>query len=155
MRHGCDTQLVPFGSGKPTCTSPPHLQVQASGVSVSRQSTHELASVRSDLDTNQTQEVRRPKTPSRPDGFVYFVSVDGGPIKIGWTGDLDRRIAGLQTAHWNLIGLIAVLPGRPSRERKIHRELAAHRIRGEWFEADAVLDYLKQFEAVEDYEVLA
>ena len=59
---------------------------------------------------------------------------EGGPIKIGKANDLPKRLAGLQTANPSELRVIGWHPGKTYRfEGRLHTELAAHRIRGEWF----------------------
>lgn len=63
-------------------------------------------------------------------------TVDGGVVKVGRTKHLDRRIAGLQTAHHLTLSLFGFVDG--DREEAIHFELDMYgkRIRGEWFWLD-------------------
>lgn len=65
---------------------------------------------------------------------VYFVSygVDG-PIKIGTTSNLERRIHHLRNACPYQIGVLATLPGGSVTEREIHALLESDRLEGEWF----------------------
>jgi len=65
---------------------------------------------------------------------VYFIraGVDG-PIKIGYTRYPRRRISNLQTASPVQLRLVAVIEGRRADEAKLHEDLRAYRIRGEWF----------------------
>lgn len=70
--------------------------------------------------------------------MIYLLQAGpGGPIKIGHTNDLPRRIALLQTGCADTLQLLGAYEGNPGDERVIHRTLAAHRIRGEWFRPDA------------------
>lgn len=65
---------------------------------------------------------------------VYFVQAgDDGPIKIGSTGNPRHRLAMLQSAHYDLLTMLGTCGGGFAREYALHEELAAHRIRGEWF----------------------
>lgn len=69
-------------------------------------------------------------------GFVYFIQMgEGGPIKIGWTRDPWQRIHELQTAQPYRLRLLGVIEGDRHTERRLHRELAEHRVRGEWFKS--------------------
>lgn len=68
---------------------------------------------------------------------VYFVQQgDGGPIKVGTTNDLQRRLAQLQTASSSDLVLIAVAPGGIELEASVHARCAEFRLRGEWFRAE-------------------
>jgi hypothetical protein len=78
-------------------------------------------------------------------GVVYFVSAgDDGPIKVGFTtGKLARRLADLQLSSPVRLRVVWAIRGGRAKEREVHLKLAAHRLHGEWFARDAVLDYLK------------
>jgi hypothetical protein len=65
---------------------------------------------------------------------LYFAqAVSGGPIKIGIAEDPDRRRRELQGANPERLVILAVAPGRLGEEWKLHRDLAAFRVSGEWF----------------------
>lgn len=66
---------------------------------------------------------------------VYFARIgEDGPIKIGITScSPDYRISALQGAcPWPVL-LMGTVPGDRQREIFLHRLLADHRMRGEWF----------------------
>jgi hypothetical protein len=66
-------------------------------------------------------------------GDVYFLEGGrGGLVKIGFSTNLDRRFRLLRTANPK-IRLIGTVPGTIHDEQWWHRELAAHRVAGEWF----------------------
>lgn len=73
----------------------------------------------------------------RPGGWTYVVRVgDDGPVKIGHTfGSPEARIRALQTAHPEPLQLLKVVEGA-RKEREMHEEFAAFRLRGEWFHPD-------------------
>lgn len=76
---------------------------------------------------------------------VYAIQIgDDGPIKIGVTTDVSRRLWTLQTAcPWDL-HLRAEWAAEWSSETTAHHELARHRMRGEWFTPHAaVLAYIR------------
>lgn len=64
--------------------------------------------------------------------FVYFVS-DGvdGPIKIGRTANVRRRLTNMQTASPTRLHLLAATEALD--EKELHARFAAHRLVGEWF----------------------
>jgi hypothetical protein len=71
---------------------------------------------------------------------VYFVQSTAGPIKIGFTCHLAKRIANLNGMLPEGVSLMASLPGDRRTEAYFHTKLASYRIQGEWFRpADAVL----------------
>lgn len=70
--------------------------------------------------------------------MIYFIQAGhDGPIKIGKAVDPQQRLRTLQTGTHETLRLLAVIPGDHEREAEIHRRLAAHRQRGEWFAATA------------------
>src|SRR5690348_7786681 len=68
--------------------------------------------------------------------WVYFIQTEDGPIKIGIANDPLKRLAELQTSHHAPLKLLGVSPGTLIVERKIHKQLDAHRLQGEWFRPD-------------------
>lgn len=83
---------------------------------------------------------------SECDGVVYFAqSGDQGPIKIGWSQDVERRILELQTANAHRLHLLGTIPGRLEDEMKTHARFAHLRMEGEWFRNDPEIHtYLSQ-----------
>jgi len=67
-------------------------------------------------------------------GYVYFIQgAVGGPIKIGWSQDVDKRVAELQTGNPEPLSVINMIPGTKNDERRLHDLLGHLRISGEWF----------------------
>jgi hypothetical protein len=83
--------------------------------------------------------------------MVYFIQAGkGGPVKIGSAINVHSRLRTLQCAHYEKLAIIKVIPGKAKRERQIHKDLSAFKIRGEWFEfARDVEEYIGR---LEDYE---
>lgn len=53
--------------------------------------------------------------------MIYFVqSIDGGPIKIGFTDNLERRLVELEYHYGESLAVLATMPGDKSVERSIH-----------------------------------
>ena len=74
-------------------------------------------------------------------GHIYFAqSEHGGPVKIGFTTDLEQRLRNLQSASPYPLVLRATFPGTEADERKLHRRFAANRLHGEWFTPDASME---------------
>lgn len=68
-------------------------------------------------------------------GFVYFIQArGGGPIKIGYSANPEKRLAALQTASPYDLAILAIRPGSRDDEAALHDRLSAHRLRGDWFE---------------------
>lgn len=68
-------------------------------------------------------------------GVVYFVQAGGadGAIKIGWSGDVDRRVPELQTANAEKLTLLATTPGTLLTEKAYHTRFNSARMEAEWF----------------------
>jgi hypothetical protein len=67
-------------------------------------------------------------------GFIYFIRRGwNGPIKIGWALDPWRRLGELQIGSATRLRLIGIWPGTMADEHELHKQLAEHRTRGEWF----------------------
>lgn len=66
---------------------------------------------------------------------VYFARAEGR-IKIGWTGDVDRRERELGAR------IVADVPGSRALELALHGLFAGLRVDGEWFRAEGDLDAL-------------
>lgn len=80
--------------------------------------------------------------PARP-SLVYFAKAgDSGAVKIGTTNDIDSRFKALQCGNAAELQLLATVPGDSSLEHTIHKQLSAHRLRGEWFRDGADLRQL-------------
>jgi hypothetical protein len=69
---------------------------------------------------------------------LYAIS-DGSMIKLGYSCDVKRRLKSLQTAHPKPLRLVwKKLVGSERHEaekaeKKLHRKMGKHKIRGEWF----------------------
>lgn len=70
--------------------------------------------------------------------MIYFI-YHNEYIKIGFSADPWGRLASLQTAHYQRLDLLAIMPGDQAAEREIHRRFWKHRERGEWFRDNALL----------------
>lgn len=67
--------------------------------------------------------------------MVYFVGGDDGPVKIGWTQQpIKERLKCLQSGSPVKLHVLALQPAPRSKELLYHRQFAASRIHGEWFE---------------------
>ncbi len=68
-------------------------------------------------------------------GWVYFIQCNGptGPVKIGWSANVNRRQSDLQMSTPYDLALIGKHYGERSLEAELHALFADHSIRGEWF----------------------
>ena len=76
-------------------------------------------------------------------GFIYFLKPVGmdGPIKIGWSCEVNRRLQELQTANAARLVLLGFIPGTMEDERAWHARHATERLEAEWFRpSQALLD---------------
>lgn len=81
--------------------------------------------------------------------LVYVIqSGPNGPVTVGTSTDRgwSRRLRSLQDANWQILTVVHLLDGDERLERRIHVNLTSHRIRGDWYRADAL-------EAIEAMEV--
>jgi hypothetical protein len=69
--------------------------------------------------------------------YVYFIRAgdEGGPVKIGRTRDVQRRLAALQTASAETLHLIGFVHGDATTELALHEEFRDEMLRGEWIAA--------------------
>lgn len=67
------------------------------------------------------------------DGYIYFIQIQNGPIKVGKTKDPHRRLIKLQVAcPWQL-DLLYFFPGGLKSERATQHALYGEKVRGEWY----------------------
>ncbi len=82
---------------------------------------------------------------SKSISFVYFIyNQDSNAIKIGWAGNVQTRLAELQTASPIKLKLLKTIQleshtEAQSLEKQFHRHFAHLKIQGEWFKADSAL----------------
>lgn len=72
-------------------------------------------------------------------GNIYLIACSNPlSVKIGFTrGDPRFRLRSLQTGCPTRLVLLGWFPGTIEDEQEWHRELADHRLSGEWFSASA------------------
>lgn len=67
--------------------------------------------------------------------WIYFVG-GSGKVKIGITvGVPTRRLRGLQANSPVPLELLAVMPGHPADEERLHKQFSEFRSHGEWFDS--------------------
>lgn len=77
-------------------------------------------------------------------GFIYFIQGEsGGPIKIGYTENVEKRLCALQTGHYDTLKVLKAIPGNINDEKKHHKKFQHLRLRGEWFKPEQeLLNYI-------------
>lgn len=69
-----------------------------------------------------------------PTGFVYFIQAgDSGPIKIGYSDNVDSRLRSMQTGNHERLRLLCKVPGSYLDEGSLHKRFDIYRLSGEWF----------------------
>lgn len=78
--------------------------------------------------------------------MIYFIQVGRtGPIKIGFSKNIKKRLQTLQTANPYTLYVIGYMPGDKKVEKAIHRKFSYINIFREWFFYDAnLMQYIKQ-----------
>jgi hypothetical protein len=66
--------------------------------------------------------------------FLYFIQAESGPIKIGISDNVERRLANIRNQLYEDATLLAVFHGDRRLEQRLHRSLKRYRLRGEWFD---------------------
>ena len=70
-------------------------------------------------------------------GYVYFIQ-DGkdGNIKIGYSGEPEKRIGDLQSSSGNVLYPLLILKGSKNLESIFHEKFEEHKVHGEWFKPE-------------------
>lgn len=63
----------------------------------------------------------------------YFIGGAEGPIKIGYSRDVNARLAKFQLGSPVALDILAITPGGEAQEAIYHARFEAHRLHGEWF----------------------
>jgi hypothetical protein len=79
---------------------------------------------------------------------VYFIQADvGGPIKIGYSADVFKRLSSIQVGYPYKLEILLAIPGSRKDEKDLHKKLKAYHLRGEWFNPNPqVLKTIKELE---------
>lgn len=77
-------------------------------------------------------------------GFTYFIQgCDGGPVKIGFALDPEKRLGYLQCGSPVRLVLLGAIEG--NHERVLHKKFASIRQHNEWFHPDKELaDFISE-----------
>lgn len=76
--------------------------------------------------------------------MIYFIqAAEGGPIKIGYAVDPNKRLVELQRMSPAPLRILVTIEGTRKKEGKIHRHFVHLRQHGEWFRAEQeLLDFI-------------
>lgn len=82
---------------------------------------------------------------SKTKSYVYFIQGEkGGPIKIGYSTNVESRVKELQTGFPTKLVVLALIPGRIWHETELHKRFQKHRLHGEWFKpVPELLEYIE------------
>jgi hypothetical protein len=81
--------------------------------------------------TGPDRDRRWLRTGERWSTYVVRRGGDGGPVKIGRSSNITKRLAQLQSASAEPVALLHTIAG--DVEAELHEKLSRHRVRGEWF----------------------
>ncbi len=85
--------------------------------------------------------------------FVYFIQpLGGGPVKIGRTTNVLRRLNTIQSNSPVPLKILRVLEGGHEQESALHIKFKDDRLWGEWFSQGAVLPYVRSLEGGHGYD---
>ena len=80
--------------------------------------------------------------------MIYFIQQgDTGPIKIGYSKDIDKRLYSLQSASPHPLKVIGTAQGSMKDEYDIQQKFLYCRLSGEWFEPS--LDLIKYISTID------
>lgn len=81
--------------------------------------------------------------------MIYFIQgAMGGPIKIGYTNNLGRRLFELQEGNPYPLRVLATTEGDRKVEGLLHRKFSEYRYRIEWFEdAPELLEFIANIDS--------
>jgi hypothetical protein len=90
----------------------------------------------------------KPAPSANHHGTVYFVQrVSGGPIKIGFSEVLDKRLRAIERQIEEPIRVLGTIPGSYADEARLHRHFKAQALGGEWFDSSEALHEVIRGEA--------
>jgi hypothetical protein len=82
---------------------------------------------------------RRLAAATRRAGLIYFIGSSSGPVKIGFTTNIQSRLHRLQMNSPRKLRVLAAYPGSRRDELMLHRQCANDRLHGEWFKRTPAL----------------
>ena len=78
-------------------------------------------------------------------GTIYFIQAEDRAIKIGWTGNAKKRIAGLRAVIPMELKLLGTIKGSIKDEERLHDKFKEYRLNGEWFKlVEPILTHIQE-----------
>jgi len=76
---------------------------------------------------------------------IYFIQQgNDGPIKIGITWDIKKRLDHMKTFSPHPLRVLAIINGDSKRERLLHRKFKNQRLEGEWFRSsERLMEFIR------------
>lgn len=89
--------------------------------------------------------------PSSQAHLYLIQGVDGGPVKIGRSSDVVKRLLELRSSEMRPLRLVSVIPNRGPLEPDVHASFIRHHQRGEWFDpAPEIFEWFRDAERAPD-----
>lgn len=89
------------------------------------------------LDPEESPEMALSFAPSRAPAYLYVIVSEAGLVKVGFSQNVRKRLAGLQGATAHMLHIHAAEPVDEmlpmEAEGEAHRRLGRYRVRGDWF----------------------
>lgn len=77
--------------------------------------------------------------------MIYFLTYEGGPIKIGVSKNIYNRVRTLQSGFPKELKILGCMLGGVKKEKELHKQFNEIRDRGEWFSAhQSLLDFISE-----------
>lgn len=89
--------------------------------------------------------------PSSQAHLYLIQGVDGGPVKIGRSSDVVKRLLAVRAVEKRPLRLVSVIPNRGPLEPEVHARFIRHQRRGEWFDpAPEIFEWFRGAERAPD-----
>lgn len=101
---------------------------------------HQFRDFERSVETNEDEEWQ----PQQSHKIYFLQSGLIGAIKIGYSGDIEKRFKGLRYASAEPVHLLGWIYGGPEAEGRLHERFAPYRQHGEWFRpVDELLEFVR------------
>lgn len=65
--------------------------------------------------------------------MIYFIQAENGPIKIGYSRSLEKRLKSLQASNGQKLTVLGTMKGTLKDEKSLHEKFSDYKISSEWF----------------------